>query len=518
MLEPQHRPLHDMLDLPGFSEDTAPFESDTLSEPPRPWWRQRWAVIGGVALAVILLVGIVLTALASRRTPAVYQYATATQGDLTLTVTATGPLQSAIYDVNFSGSAKLAEIDVKIGQQVTAGQTLARLDVTSLQDAVNQAQAGVSAAQTSLSNALTNQSKIQAQTQAQLAEAYDQEQLAIQNCNSPKSSPGTPTPTPSAACINQAHDQYNAAVAQANAQNSSAAGQVSSAQAQLNSAQTQLTTAQHNLGNATITASHAGTVAVINGTVGGSPGVASSTSTSGASGGSGGGVFIQIADLSSLQAQANINEADIGNVALGEAARFTVSAYGTRVFRGTVSAVSPIGQTVSNVVTYPVTIDVDTQGLTGVNLLPGMTANVTISTAQLTGVLLIPTTAVTFARSAANPNDLALISRSQVGVAMRQARQMLADLESADATVAKVNPLPAYVLERTTTGAWVVKPVVLGLFNGSLYEVLSGLSQGDRVVVGQAGASGAATSSGAGGTRGGGFGGGGGRGGFGGGG
>ena len=65
-----------------------------------------------------------------------------------------------------------------------------------------------------------------------------------------------------------------------------------------------------------------------------------------------------------------MNESDTGNLVVGEPAQFTVSAYGQRIFRGTVSAITPNGQTVSNVVTYPVTIDVDKRSLNGATLFP----------------------------------------------------------------------------------------------------------------------------------------------------
>jgi hypothetical protein len=70
---------------------------------------------------------------------------------------------------------------------------------------------------------------------------------------------------------------------------------------------------------------------------------------------------------------------------------------------------------------------------------------------------------------------------------MSQARQMLKDLESQDATLAQVNPVPAYVIEKTNRGAYVAKPVVLGLTDNTSYEVLQGLSAGDTFVTGTGG-------------------------------
>ncbi|MGZ3664725.1 MAG: efflux RND transporter periplasmic adaptor subunit [Ktedonobacterales bacterium] len=490
MLEPRRAETaiqSDFLDLPNFNDDDTDVadEEEPAAQRP-PWWRRpRWIAIVSGVLVVVLLLTVAMVVRASNGPTVTYTTAKVTQGNLAVTVSATGPVQSAIYDVNFSGSGKLAEIDVALGQQVKAGQTLAKLDKTSLQDALNQAQAQVNSAQTSLNNAYNNQTNVQAQTQAQINAAYAQEQQALSKCA-----------TGDTNCVNVAQAQYNSTVAQANGQRSSAQAQISSAQAQLQSAQTQLQSAQHNLANATLTAPHAGTVTAVNGTVGGTPGASSSSASSGSSGSGGGsGAFIEIADLSSLQVAANINEADIGNVALNQPVSFTVSAYSNRRFSGTVSAISPLGQSSSNVVTYPVTITVDTQSLRGAKLLPNMTANVTITTAQRTGVLLIPAGAVTYARQALTANS-GSISRQDVLTALQQARQMANGLSTGGDTSGSSTstPTPAFVLERTSAGKWVVKPVVLGLTNGTAYEVLAGLSAGETIVTGQQGGTTTSTS------------------------
>lgn len=479
------RSVADSLDLPSFFEDDDT-EFDEENEPlaPRvPWWRQRrWiALIAGVVIVALLLgtIGFIR----ARPTPITYTTQQVAQGDLTTTVSATGPIQSATYDVNFSGSGTISQIDVLVGQQVKAGQVLAKLNPQSLQDAVN-------SAQTALNNAERSLGFTETQAQDNTNAAYATEQTALAKCGTDQN------------CINQAEDQYASAQVQANAQ-------VASAQDQVSADQQALTTAQHNLGDATLTAPHAGIVGAINGVVGGTPGGGGSGSSSSGSSGSSGSAFVEILDLSSLQVTADINEADIGKVVVGQSATFTVSAYGTKRFRGTVKTLSPLGQTSSNVVTYPATIDVNTSNLQGANLLPGMTANVTITTAQRVGVLLIPTAAVTYARSQLTSGA---ISRSQILSAFQQAGQMLTSAQSSDPTAQQDNLAASYVLERSN-GKWVIKPVVLGLTNGSFYEVLAGLNAGDTVVTGQSGGSSASTTTSSsglipGGGRGGGFGGG----------
>lgn len=71
-------------------------------------------------------------------------------------------MQSSIYNLVFTGSGTIAKIDVSVGQTVTKGQVLAELDKTSLQDALNAAQATVLSAQTGVNNAEANLSKAEA--------------------------------------------------------------------------------------------------------------------------------------------------------------------------------------------------------------------------------------------------------------------------------------------------------------------------------------------------------------------
>lgn len=464
------------LDLPQFYDDDTEFgdDDDLAGGGTRPWYRQRrWIALIAVVALVAIVAGIVGVVAASGKTPITYQTTQAATGNLVISVSATGPIQSSTYDVNFSGSGKIIEIDVKVGQQVTSGQVLAKLDPTSLQDAVNQAQASVNSAQTSLNNAYNNQSQVAAQTKASLDVAYNQEQTAITNCKGDQT------------CINTAQDQYASAQAQANSQNSGAQAQITNAQAQLSTAQTNLTTAKDNLGNATVTAPHAGTIGVINGSVGGNPGA----SGSGSSGS--GGTFIEILDLTSLQVQANVNETDIGHVAVGQNAAFTVSAYGSQRFRGTVSSVSPLGVTSSNVVTYPVTIDVDTQSLAGSALLPDMTANVSVTTAQRAGVVLIPAAAVTYARGQLAAGT---ITRAEITNALAQGRTLLTTAQSSDPTAAQDQLTLSFVLQRAKN-SFVIVPVVLGLSDGSSDVVVAGLNDGDSIVVGQTGGSTSSSSS-----------------------
>ena len=77
-----------------------------------------------------------------------------------------------------------------------------------------------------------------------------------------------------------------------------------------------------------------------------------------------------------MQVDTNVSESDVGNVKMGQPADFTVDAYPTRVFKGTVAQVRQAPITVQNVVTYDVVVSVPNPELL---LMPGMTANLTSS-------------------------------------------------------------------------------------------------------------------------------------------
>jgi HlyD family secretion protein len=498
MADQEHTESREQIIPDFYDQETQIFEELSAPEPARPWWRQRrWQVIISLILLLALIGGSILTVVALRSGRVTYQYQRVARGTFTQVVSATGTLQGTVYNVTAPANGKISALYVSVGQQVRAGQVLAKLDSTSLQDAVNQAQAQVNAAQTALTDAQNNLNKVEAQANASLATAYDQEQNALYNCDHPALNQSVPPN-----CKQLAEDQYAQAQSQAAAQIASAQAQVDNAQGQLKTAQAQLTTAQHNLDLTTITAPHAGVVAAINGSVGGYPGSPSSGITSAAGGtgqssgtntGSGGTAgspattaFIQLVDLSSLQITANVNEADIGAVSTGQPVQFTVSAYGNRQFSGTIRAISPLGQSVSNVVTYPVTIDVDLSSARNAHLLPGMTANLTITTLKHEDVLLIPVDAVNFARSAANltqRNGMPVVDPAQIKAASAQARQLLQELRNLPPGD---QPTPGYVLERVGE-RWLVKPVVLGLTDGNTYEVLAGLEVGESVVTGAQG-------------------------------
>src|SRR5262245_44603010 len=130
-------------------------------EEPRPglFRRQRLLLIGLAALAILALVGggLLLNSQVFSSSPIQYQYDSTKTGNLAVRVSASGPIGStAVYNLDFPSAGKLTELDVSVGEQVQAGQLLAKIDPTSLQNAVNQAQAQADTAWANYQNALLN--------------------------------------------------------------------------------------------------------------------------------------------------------------------------------------------------------------------------------------------------------------------------------------------------------------------------------------------------------------------------
>jgi HlyD family secretion protein len=104
-------------------------------------------------------------------------------------------------------------------------------------------------------------------------------------------------------------------------------------------------------------------------------------------------LFTIAQDLTKMQVNTNVSEADIGSVAVGQVATFTVDAYPGQVMRGTVREIRSAPIVVQNVMNYNAVIAIDNPEL---KLKPGMTATVSILVAQRQNVLKIPKATLRF--------------------------------------------------------------------------------------------------------------------------
>jgi len=213
------------------------------------------------------------------------------------------------------------------------------------------------------------------------------------------------------------------------------------AQQQVTTARQNVKRAETNLGYATITSPINGVVlskAVEEGQT-----VAASFSTP--------TLFTIAQDLTNMRVIADIDEADIGEVKDGQRVTFTVDAFPNDIFQGQVTQVRQQATTESNVVTYEVVISAPNADL---KLKPGLTANVTIYTLEKNDVLTVSAKALRFV-----PNE-ALIAEDEI-IEPCEARTKL------------------WIREGKTFKAL---PVELGVSNGTLTEITSGVNAGTEVL------------------------------------
>lgn len=213
------------------------------------------------------------------------------------------------------------------------------------------------------------------------------------------------------------------------------------AQQKVTTAQQTVAKAQTNLGYATITSPIDGIV--LSKSVEEGQTVAASFNTP--------ELFLIAQDLTNMQVIADIDEADIGEVREGERVTFTVDAYPEDVFSGSVTQVRQVATTSSNVVTYEVVISAPNADL---KLKPGLTANVTIFTKETKDVMAIPSKALKF-----TPNEKMLTKDQKI--------------EDCNGTT------KVWMLEGDVFKAL---PVTIGVTNGMLTEVKSGLKAGQKII------------------------------------
>lgn len=156
------------------------------------------------------------------------------------------------------------------------------------------------------------------------------------------------------------------------------------AKADLLKAQTNLDLARQRLGDVKIRAPISGTI--IERTV-----EQGQIVTSASANVSGGTTLVRMADLSTMQARALVDEVDIGRMRPGQPVDVTVEAYPGRVFRGTVEKIEPLAVVDQNITMFPVLVHLaNPEGL----LKPGMNAEVSVAIAQRRGVVAVPNAAV----------------------------------------------------------------------------------------------------------------------------
>lgn len=391
---------------PLFQDD----EEETDIAPPKRRGRI-WLIVVSLLLIVALVAsGIFYSRQQANAARVQYTTVPVTIGNLSKTVSASGPLQpKAEYDMSFGTSGQISEIDVHVGQQVTAGQVLGKVNSPALDIAVQQAQITVNNAQETYNTAVTN--------------GLAQTTLDTDNNN-------------------------------------------------LQTAKLQLQTAQNNQAANTLKAPANAIVATINDIVGQNVGASSSggsgSSTTTSSSTSSSAAFVLV-DTSGFTVTAAVNEADIASVQVNQPVRFTLTGYPSQTFRATVTSVGIVGTTTSGVVTYPVVLTVDMSSTGSAHLYAGMTATTNITTGQRIGVLLVSNSAFTFTTTALQAGVISRNSLTQIGGSAGRGSQQSTSSRRVVLLMRNNKLVPVLV--------------TVGLTNGTYSEVVSGLNEGDAVVV-----------------------------------
>jgi macrolide-specific efflux system membrane fusion protein len=399
-------------------------------EPPSAWRRYRWPIIGAAVVIVAAAIALPLWLTSGSSTAGGLSITTVTvpvtTGTIQQTVTSSGTIEPASQaNLNFAVSGVVTGVNVKAGQTVTAGQVLATVDTTALNEDLNAAQAQLTSAQDKL--------------------ASDED-------------------------------------------SSASTSQIDSDESSVTSAESSLSTAQTNLNDASLTSTIAGTVASVDLTVGqqvtgtgsgstGSTGSSGATGATGASGATGSSTpsssssstgtastsgQIVVIGTDSYIVNTTVDDTQIGQISDGDQVDISLSgstsstggtaaaggAFGAAAATGgsstaasasstaygTVGSISLIGSQSSDVTTFPVVVDV-TGNPSG--LYAGATADVSIIVKQLSDVTEVPTNAISYTSGGqatvtevANGNHV--VTNVTVGEAENGETQILSGVKSGD--------------------------------------------------------------------------------------
>ena len=335
------------------------------------------------ALAVVLLVGggAYFYFRQSGGTGPGYRLARVERGPITAAVSSTGTLNPVITVlVGSQISGQIKEILADFNTEVKKDQVIARIDPELFESRVAQAGADLEAAHSAVQVARSNVAAVGAElakAQALLADAardLNRKQALVEK-NFISASERDKAQT----AYDIAREQAHTVEAQIKVQEA----QVQNAQALVKQRDAALKQSRIDLERTYIRAPVNGTVISRNVDAGQTVAASLQAPT----------LFTIAKDLSAMQVDTSVDEADVGRLRLGQPASFTVDAFPRRSFSGAITQIRKAPTVVQNVVTYTVVISADNPGGA---LLPGMTANVRIAVDQRDGALKVPNAALRF--------------------------------------------------------------------------------------------------------------------------
>ncbi|MDP4277567.1 MAG: efflux RND transporter periplasmic adaptor subunit [Bacteroidota bacterium] len=394
-----------------------------------------------IAVAIIVIGLCVWLFLLKKTNPASLsvQTSTVTTGDILTTVTATGTVEPLVtVEVGTQVSGIINKVYVDYSSVVKKGQLLAELDKSTLKASFVSSKASYEAEKNELTYQQSNFNRVNQLYKSQSVSRTDYETALY---------------------------QYN------------------NARFSFTKAQQELEKAQTNLGYANIYSPIDGVVlsrAVDEGQT-----VAASFSTP--------TMFTIAKDLKQMRVIANVDEADIGSVKVGQNVMFTVDAFPNDEFKGTVTKVRLEAKTNSNVVTYEVVINAPNPDL---KLLPGLTASVNIYTNERRGVLVMPAKAQRVQPTADILAKLNIPVKGKIATSKSAGQTSTAKSTSTgkktlnsdlqvqtygpDAPEGELNQRTIWI--QNTDGSLSQRKVTIGITDGVSTEILDGLKAGDKVV------------------------------------
>jgi HlyD family secretion protein len=392
--------------------------------------RPRKFALGGAVVALVAAGAYLSTVRGASTTIDPSRLVTVERGPMTRSVVATGKIEPITkVEIKSKANGIIERLAADVDHRVEAGQVLAELDKESLNARLREARANLEAARAAFTAAEAQARKNEIEAEApDLAFAKSAEQrarsLADQKLISQEA-------------LDQARTVYEQAANRQRAAQSQllvSRAKIEEARAQVAQAQAAAERAVEELANSTIKAPIRGTVLTRDVEIG-SP--VSSILNLGANA----TLVMTLGDIRQVFVRGKVDEADIGFVKLGMAARITAESFRDQTFSGKVTQISPIGVEKDNVTTFEVEVSIDNPGQ---QLKANMTANAEVILEEKADTLVVPEAAISYDETKA------------------------AFVEVADAAA--------------DTGRRKV-PVKVGIGNGTRTEVLEGLKAGDKVVL-----------------------------------
>lgn len=391
-----------------------------------------WVIVGSIAALVVIVAGAALVHLAKGDPIDPNKLARVTRGDVARSVVATGKIQPITkVEVKSKASGIVEKLFVDINTRVRKGQELAQLDKQEIEAQVDAARAQLASAE---ANVTTCQADI-AQDKVNAAAPDLPMYKATLDRNAEMNKDGIV----SRQTLDNANRDYLAALTKrdvALAQITVDTAKLKQARAQVLQSQASLQQLEEQLSYTTITAPMDGVILSRDVEIGDAVSsilVLGSTAT----------LVMTQGDTSEVYVQGKVDEADIAHVYLGQPARIKVESFRDRLFYGQVTKIAPMGVEKDNVTTFEVRVSINNPGG---ELKANMTANAEILLDEHKRVLTVPENAVIYDNQ-------------------KNASVQVPDKHQKDG-FRKV-------------------PVTVGLSNGSATEIVSGLKQGDQVILQQ---------------------------------